>query len=57
MNRKARRRVAAVFGTQPESYREMAAVKNPYGDGRASERIGERIAGSDPVPWHNPSRE
>jgi UDP-N-acetylglucosamine 2-epimerase (non-hydrolysing) len=28
----------------PDAYRRMAEVRNPYGDGKASERIAEAIA-------------
>lgn len=31
---------------QPDAYREMAEARNPYGDGRAAERILEVLAGS-----------
>lgn len=39
---------AARLLTSPEAYREMALAVNPYGDGRAAERIAAILAGE---PW------
>lgn len=33
-----------------EAYRRMSRVANPYGDGRASERIADRLAGEQGAP-------
>lgn len=37
--------------TEPEAYAAMARVANPYGDGRAAERIAAILAGEPYAPW------
>ena len=37
--------------TDESAYRQMSRLANPYGDGRASERIASILAGSRPVPF------
>ena len=37
--------------TDQQTYDEMSRVANPYGDGRASERIAEVLGGGVPAPF------
>ena len=42
--------------TDPAAHAAMARAANPYGDGRASERIVEAVVGQDGPLWNNCSR-
>ena len=34
-----------------EAYRRMAVARNPYGDGKAAERVARALAGGEFAPW------
>jgi UDP-N-acetylglucosamine 2-epimerase (non-hydrolysing) len=47
MSREAIVSESGLLLTNPETYQEMSEGQNPYGDGRASERIAEAVS-----RWH-----
>ncbi len=50
----ARDRIAAEAARlleDEEAYRRMAVARNPYGDGKAAERVARALAGGEFTPW------